>query len=155
MDALINKMKEELFSFIQSHDFGAEVLDTLLPVDIWTDALRVLFFLDCIDEAMSKEVDPKVLVLTENMAQMQVFSEWLVMSNRVHPYLGKIYPGARGVTHTSAGKVRIMLRSDFNEAWVNPVALVPFQTSFDEKGDLALYDPWATALFKAKGGLVA
>ena len=122
---------EDLSGYIDSRCFDADTHSKLFPKHIWCDAIRVLFHLDCIDEEPFGYSDPKVLILTEEPVQAQVLSEWLVMSKLVHRYLGKTRPGWRGNVRTDAGSVRIMLRSDFNEAWVYPVATVPSQTSFD------------------------
>ena len=155
MDADIAGMAQELERLAARRDFDADTLAKLTPAHIWLDAARALFFLDCLDEPASRDLDPKILILVDEPVQSQMFSEWLMLSNIVHRHLGRCRPGWNGITHTHAGKIRIALRSDFKEAWIHPVAFVPSQTTFDAVPDLVLPDVWDVALFRFRGSFVS
>jgi len=146
---IITQLVAELNRFIQHREHDRETLSKLMPPMMWEEALQALFCLDCIDEEASRDLDPKLLILVDEPVQLQILSEWLVMSNIVRRWLGDVRPGYKGLTYTDAGTIRIALRSDFNEVWVNPVAAVSRQATPDsENTELILPDVWSRAFFK-------
>jgi len=157
MERIIASLREELTSFIQRRGFDRDVAAALSPPDIWDDALRVLMFLDCVDEEARGFRDARVLVLAEEPVQGQVFAEWLILSGLLPRWIGRARSGWNGVTHSDAGPIRIGLRSGFRENWVWPSANIPARPgagSPDGGAAVTLPGAWECALFKAVGGRI-